>query len=179
MSNINVQFDLFNTITPIASFDWANESNLQIFDYSDDLKFDDLTLENNYVINVPVYRIEDVQNILEPQGNKRNGRYEFYWRLAKDKKFSKCVVRITDGGRYKGTSGDKWYVLATSKFQKYLKQKALFGMIKDDVNKMPKVYKKVVHVAGINYRKDMKRNLVQAYVLSKWNKEHVLEQIGG
>ena len=175
---MTVQFDLFDALTPIATFDWANESDLKIFDYSDDIKFDDLALENNYIINVPVYRIEDVQAILDPQGNKRNGRYDFYFQLAKDKKFNHCVVRISDSGRYKGTSGDKWFVLATAKFQKYLKQKALFGMLEGNVKKMPKVYKKVVHVADIGYRKDMKRNFVQVYTLGKWSKEHVLEQVG-
>lgn len=175
----SVQLDLFNSITPIATFDWANETDLKIFDYSDDLKFDDLALENNYIINVPVYRIEDVQAILDPHGNKRNGKWDFYFELAKDKKFNHCMVRISDIGKYKHTCGDKWFVLATSKFQKYLKQKALFGMIKDDVKKMPKLYKKVVQVADINYRKDFKRNFVQVFTLSKWSKEHVLEQIGG
>lgn len=172
----SVQLDLFNSITPIATFDWANESDLKIFNYSDDLKFDDLALENNYIIDVPVYRIEDVQAILDPQGNKRNGRYEFYWELAKNKKFNHCVVRISDRSRY--TCGDKWFVLATPKFQKYLKQKALFGMIKDEVKKMPKVYKKVVQVADISYRQDMKRTFVQVFTLPKWSKEHVLEQVG-
>jgi len=177
MSNMNVQFDMFNTITPIATFDWANESNLQIFDYSDDLKFDDVILENNYVINVPVYRIEDVVDILYPDVAKRKGTRDIYWDLAKNKKFNDCVVRITDRDRY--SCGDKWFVLATPIFTKYLKQKALFAMIKNDIKKLPKLYKKVVQVADISYRKEWKRNFVQVYTLPKWSKEHVLEQIGG
>ena len=172
----SVQLDLFNSITPIATFDWANESDLKIFDYSDDIKFDDLALENNYIINVPVYRIEDVVDILYPDVAKRKGNRDIYWDIVKNKKFNHCVVRISDRSRY--TCGDKWFVLATEKFQKFIKQKALFAMLKNDVKKMPKVYKKVVQVADISYRKDMKRNFVQVFTLSKWSKEHVLEQVG-
>lgn len=172
---MSVQLDMFNTVTPVATFDWADKTNLQIFDYTDDLKFDDVILKNNYVINVPVYRIEDVIDILYPDVAKRKGKMDMYWDIVKNKKFNHCVVRISDRDRY--TCGDKFFVLATANFTKYLKQKALFAMLKNDIKKMPKLYKKVVQVAGVDYRKEWKSNFVQVYTLPKWSKEHVLSKV--
>ena len=168
---MTVQLDMFDTIQPVKVFDWANETNCKIFQYSDDLQFDDIALENHYVLDVPMYRYQDVCKAL---GVTPDGKSD-YWTIVRNKKFNNCIVRITDRDRY--GAGNKWYVLATPKFQKYIKRKALFAIIKNDTNKMPRLYKKVVHIRDINYRKDLKNNFVQAYTLSKWHTQHILSQL--
>jgi len=175
---MTVQLDLFNSVTPIATFDWANESNLKIFDYSDDMHFDDVLLEGNYVVNVPCYKIEDLVGLIDI--NKKS-QYESneratYWALVCNKKLNHCVVRITDTDKC-NWAGNRWFVLANAKMQKFIKQKALFALLKGDIKKMPRLYNKVVQVRDINYRKDLKSNFAQVFVQNKWRTEHILEQI--
>jgi hypothetical protein len=172
-----VQLDLFDRIAPIATFDWANDKDLKIFDYSDDLKFDDIALENNYVINVPCYRIEDVIKIFYPDFNDEQSHIKYYFEIVKNKKLNDCVVRMTDYDSKGWGAGDKWFLLANSKTQKYIRSKGHFAMLQGNIKKMPKLYKKVVEVKNIHYRQDMKRNWVEVYTLGKWFKDHVLEQI--
>jgi len=176
---MSVQLDLFNTVTPIATFDWANESDLKIFDYTDDMHFDDLALRGNYVINVPCYKIEDLVGIFDTSTKSEfeDNKNHVYWSLIRNKKLNHCVTRITDAGKYNYMTGARWFVLANAKTQKYVKQKALFAMLKGDIKKIPRLYNKVVQVRDISYRKDMKANFVQVYVQNKWRTEHILEQL--
>ncbi len=168
---MTVQFDLFNAMTPIASFDWADKTNINIFEYNDDIKFDDVTLVNNYIIDVPCYKIEDIEGLIDSNDDIKSK----YFSLVRNKKLNHCLVRITDKDRY--SCGDKWFVLANAKTRKFVEQQTLFAMLKGNMKKKPRLYKKVIQIESTDYRKDLKTNFVQAYTLSKWHTQHVLEQL--
>ena len=164
-----VQLDLFNTITPVAVFDWHYEPNRKIFEYSDDIQFDDSMLIDHYIIDVPVYKFDDLIKIFG--GTDKSD----YWALVKNKQLNHCIVRITDKDRY--GAGDKWFVLANAKTKKFVQQHAICAILKGTIKKAPKLYKKVVKIDGIDYRDDMKGNFVTVYTLNKWSSEHILKQI--
>jgi hypothetical protein len=173
MLNFQVQLDMFNAVPHIASFDIGDRTDVKIFEYSDDLKFDDKILEDNFIVNVPMYKIEDIMQLM--QGQNEVDKHGFYFNLAKNKKLNHCLVRITDEKRY--GCGDKWYLLANAQTKKFITKNAVFGILKETVKKLPKVYKKCVKITDSTYRKDLKRNFVSVHVQSKHMSEHVISQV--
>ena len=168
-----VQLDLFNKVMPISNFDWHDKQNLQIFDYTDDIEFNDPILVGNYIINVPMYKIEDLAGLIDYDREK--GNRDAYWKLVSNKKFNHCTVRITDKDDY--TCGKHWFILANAKTKKFVKQQSLFALLKGAIKKKPRLYTKVVQVSDISYRNDLRRDFVQVYTLSKWHSEHVLSKV--
>lgn len=180
-----VQYDLFNAITPVATFNFMHdeETDVHVFEYSDDLKFDDKMLENNFIINVPMYRIEDINQMVYGDSHgtcfstKRivPSKIDSYFNFAKNKKLNHCLVRITDKDGY--GCGDKWYLLANAQTKKFVEQQTIVGCLKGNIRKKLKVYTKCVKVEDINYRKDIKRNFVSVFIQSKHMTEHVMSQV--
>jgi hypothetical protein len=173
MLNFQIQHDMFDAVPHVASFDIGDRTDVKIFEYSDDLKFDDKMLEDNFIIDVPCYRIEDIIKMLH--GDVDVDKKDIYFDLAKNKKLNHCLVRLTDHARY--MCGDKWYLLANAKTKKYVEQNTIIGCLKGNIKKKLKVYKKCVKIEAIDYRKDLKRNFVSAYVQSKHMTEHVESQM--
>jgi hypothetical protein len=173
MLAFQIQYDMFDAVPHIATFDIGDRTDVKIFEYSDDLQFDDKMLEDNFIIDVPCYKIEDIIKML--YGDVKMDTVDTYFALAKNKKLNHCLVRISD---HKGfMCGDKWYLLANAKTKKYVEQNTIVGCLKGNIKKKLKVYKKCVKIEGIDYRKDIKRNFVSAFVQSKSWTEHVLSQL--
>ena len=177
-----VQYDLFNAIVPAATFNFINEpeSDVHAFEYSDDLKFDDKTLQDNFIVNVPMYRIEDIIQMMH--GDATVVKIDRYFDFVKNKKLNHCLVRITDQdkrynyNRY-SHAGDKWFVLANAQTRKFVEQNTIVAMLNGNLKKKFKTYTKCVKVEDINYRKDIKRNFVSVFVQSKYMTEHVMSQV--
>jgi hypothetical protein len=176
-----VQYDLFNAITPVATFNFMHdeETDVHVFEYSDDLKFDDKTLQDNFIVNVPMYRIEDIIQMMHGDDTNKINRY---FEFVKNKKLNHCLVRITDAENHSGSNrysyaGDKWFVLANAKTRKFVEQNTIIAMLNGNLKKKFKTYTKCVKIEDINYRKDIKRNFVSAFIQSKHMTEHVMSQV--
>lgn len=180
MIGFQIQYDMFDAVPHIATFDIGDRTDVKIFEYSDDLKFDDKILEDNFIIDVPCYRDVDIIKML--YGDVEMDRINTYFTLAKNKKLNHCLVRITDSQKKYGSNrysyvGDKWYLLANAQTKKWVEQNTIVGCLKGNIKKKLKVYKKCVKIEGIDYRKDIKRNFVSAFVQSKFWTEHVESQV--
>ena len=171
-----VQYDLFNSIVPVATFNFIHdeETDVHVFEYSDDLKFDDKTLQDNYIINVPMYRIEDIIQMMH--GDATVVKIDRYFDFVKNKKLNHCLVRITDQHARYGV-GDKWFVLANAQTRKFVEQNTIVAMLNGNLKKKFRTYTKCVKIEDINYRKDIKRNFVSVLFQSKLTTEHVMSQV--
>ena len=157
---MTVQLDLFNNVVPVATFDWADKTNLKLFDYSTDMQFDDVQLEGNYVINVPCYKVDSLVGIVDKNANAT-------WdKIAKNKDLYDCIVRIyeREGVRWGGKI--KNYILANTKTKKFIDQQFLFAKLKDDIRKKPRIINKWLKVEQIDFeRDDLNSNFVMAQVI--------------
>lgn len=166
--SLTVQLDMFNATVPIHTFDWGNETNCKIFEYNDELQFDDPCLEKHYVINVPCYKLESLVGIVADDESKT------FKALAYDKSLHDCVVRVYENNGTRSWNS-KFYVLANAKTKKFVEQHFLFAKLKGNISKMPRITKKVVKVESIYYRDEDDVNFIMAKVC--WAADHLLSLV--
>jgi hypothetical protein len=175
-STSQVQYDLFTETVPVATFNFFHDqdTDVHVFEYSDDLKFDDTALQDNFIVNVPMYRIEDIIQMMH--GDATVVKIDRYFEFVKNKKLNHCLVRITDQHARYGV-GDKWFVLANAQTRKFVEQNTTVAILKGNIKKKLRVYTKCVKIEDIHYRKDLKRNFVSVLFQSKHTTEHVQSQV--
>jgi hypothetical protein len=125
-------------------------------DFNDSIKLADKKFNHQFIVNVPCYKVEDVA--LAIHGMKSN-----YFALPNH--LLDCIVNIRTSNHH-GRQFE--YILSTPSVDEYIKQNALFGILKGNTNKMPKLHSKVVcaYHRGTGYG-PRKLNLVECYIADK------------
>jgi len=115
---------------------YSQRYDTKVFDYADGVKVDSKQFDETYIVNVPCYRVEDVNQAL-------TGESSSYFSLNCQQKLFNTMIRVETNNH----TGKKFqYLIATPEVEEYVTQQAIFGIIKGYISKMPKKHIKVVRV---------------------------------
>lgn len=145
---------------------WHDKYDHNVYDYNDGVNLADDYVNDCFVVNVPCYNVEDIALAM-------TGRKSRYFSHHTQIELHTHIFHIRTSNH---TGKQHQYLLATPEIDEYVKQHAVFGIIKGNTRKLPKKHLKVVRVFNRGTYKDDSKH-IECYTQDNDTAKYLTNQV--